>query len=260
MKSEKLISAACERLNAFPEKRLFNLDVDDVINILPDWQVSHKYDGAAKVTTFSRKITDDLDTEALFTKLPESPNRHVSIRSGQLILQVFDIKAEDVIALMQTELLISRGVVLPENQEVIEQMTPQQEYILRNIFKTYGEIAQELKVKESTVRTHASKMLNKFKVTSLAELAVFALRNGVIAQDAIPDEHSTDRLSEAERILVQEYSNSTYEEAAEGLGIKITTIRTHWHNIYRKTNLFNRAQVALVAIRDGLIPLRVELN
>ena len=68
-------------------------------------------------------------------------------------------------------------------------------------------------------------------------------------------------LSEAElRVLVFVAQGLTNRDISEQLDVSHTTVRTHISRIFHKLRLTNRTQVALYALKEGLVDLNATLN
>jgi NarL family two-component system response regulator LiaR len=68
-------------------------------------------------------------------------------------------------------------------------------------------------------------------------------------------------LSEAElRVLVFVAQGLTNRDISEQLGVSHTTVRTHISRIFHKLRLTNRTQVALYALKEGLVDLNTSLD
>ncbi len=63
-------------------------------------------------------------------------------------------------------------------------------------------------------------------------------------------EELTEREADILRLVAKGYSNKSI---ARELGITISTVKTHLRNIFRKTEVEDRAQLIIKAIKDGVI-------
>jgi RNA polymerase sigma factor (sigma-70 family) len=251
----KLIQLAHGRLDKWRDKLMLNQDIEDAIQIIPAWDATYSYSGLTKITTFERELPEEVDSDELLSQIAVNERCQVNVSGGFLKMEVRDITGEDLQTLMQTELWLMQSLKIPEDEQVLGLVSSHEENILRNLYRPTSELAFELGIKESTVRTHVHNMCKRFGMDSFIDLAVFAARKGLIDLNNLPYGTTMDDLSPREQEILQGYYNRTYKEAAEGLSLSTNTIRAHWHNIYAKLNVFNRAQAALIAIRDGLIPL-----
>jgi NarL family two-component system response regulator LiaR len=85
----------------------------------------------------------------------------------------------------------------------------------------------------------------------------------VLAQlHAPPQQPPTESiLSEAElRVLVFVAQGLTNRDISERLDVSHTTVRTHISRIFHKLRLTNRTQVALYALKEGLVDLNTALG
>jgi DNA-binding NarL/FixJ family response regulator len=68
-------------------------------------------------------------------------------------------------------------------------------------------------------------------------------------------------LSEAElRVIVFVTQGLTNRDISEELGVSPTTVRTHISRIFHKLRVTNRTQVALYALKEGLVDLDTALG
>lgn len=123
---------------------------------------------------------------------------------------------------------------------------------IEGLYSGSKEIAHERGVEVSTVRTHISNMMKGLGLSSASELAVFAAENHLLDMDSVPA-GMTKNLTQQQNIVLGGHYNSTYKLAANQLGISISTIRTHWHNIYKTTGAKTKVQAVLMAYKDSLI-------
>lgn len=62
----------------------------------------------------------------------------------------------------------------------------------------------------------------------------------------------TGRETEILRLIAEGLSN---EEIAENLGLSARTVQTHIGSALKKTSTRNRAQLAVLGVREGVVPL-----
>jgi len=63
-----------------------------------------------------------------------------------------------------------------------------------------------------------------------------------------------EKLSKREiQVLELIVDGKTSQEIADELCISITTVRTHTQNVYRKLEVYNRAEATAIAIKNNLV-------
>lgn len=83
-------------------------------------------------------------------------------------------------ALLDPELM--RRVMEAQTMRYADVLTPRELDVLRGVAEgqTNAEIASQLHVTEETVKTHLSSILRKFNLSHRTQVAVFALKNGLV--------------------------------------------------------------------------------
>jgi RNA polymerase sigma factor (sigma-70 family) len=142
---------------------------------------------------------------------------------------------------------------LTETGEAFKEKLSDMEWkILLELFDPYTSIGNKLGIDPSTVRTHVAGIVKKFEVNDVYEVVVWAEKHGIKLTSQV-DATGIAHLSGQETIVATKFYNITYSEAAKRLGLRVPTIRSHWHNIYKKTGAFDRVQVLLMGVKAGLI-------
>jgi RNA polymerase sigma factor (sigma-70 family) len=201
-------------------------------------------------------LTRDLPQldDATYAKIEKtgSLDRRVGVQESRLAIILKEFTGNDGLNLIDINCFIAEGTNFSYNEELISKLSPRQREVTESLYKTYGQIALELHMGVSTVRTHAHKAMKALGMGTVEELALVAARNGLIDMDNVP-QGKTLSLTKRQRETVVKAYNLTYEETADLLGISISTIRTHLHNIYAALGVNNRVQAVLLALKDGLL-------
>lgn len=247
-----------ERLEKYSDSKLHEQDIFNVLSFFPEWQAESCYIGVDRLATLKRRIPFGVKNEDIAKLELDDAEKKISVCDGKLIMKFVNMTGKDMQTVLEIESTIFRFINPKLNESVQSQLRPQEQTVLSLLFKTYQEIALDLGVSESTIRTHAHNVMSRYDLKSAPELAVFAVRNGLIDLDTIPEDHSMANLSPAEAKLMRNFYASTYDTAANQLNLSNSTIRTHWHNIFTKSKTVGKLQATLVAIKDGLIPLNEE--
>ncbi len=148
---------------------------------------------------------------------------------------------------------------VPPAQKVADALTETQTKIIVRLFFSYREIATQLHITESTVRSHifgAKVRLQKlgYEIAKEEDIALIAVAAGMIEIDDMPHE-SLENLTLRETEILAVYYNKSRKNTAATLGISESMVKSHWQSIYQKTSTINRVQACLLAARAGLIPL-----
>lgn len=246
-----LISRIMTKLDKYKDKTMFDQDVDKVIAIIPELDVTHTYSGIDKLAMITREVPQDFSLSQVRQHLPATWLAYTSEHS--LTLEITNATGKDLQTVLEVEAAIKQLIQPEANLDVTSVLNKSEAKVFGMVFKTNAEIATELTITESTVRTHKHNIYKRFGLKKAVELARFMDENGLVDWDTLPEKMSLDGLSSTERELVKRFCGSTYKEAALALNKSVATIRTHWHNTYAKTKTVNRVQLALLAIRKGLI-------
>ncbi len=136
------------------------------------------------------------------------------------------------------------------------ELSPTERKVVRMLFLSNSEIAFELGCEVSTARTHVSnakKALELSRKNEREPLIIRALTEGWLLEPENIPVGLTDGLSSREKEIIRDCYDMTYKEAAAKLCLSVATVRTHWHNIYKKMGKPDRRQVVVMAVLDGLI-------
>ncbi len=73
---------------------------------------------------------------------------------------------------------------------------------------------------------------------------------------ALPPKSETALTARETDLLAHLADGRSYQQAADGLGVSINTIRNHIRSVYEKLQVHSRSEAVSKALREGLIPLR----
>lgn len=132
-------------------------------------------------------------------------------------------------------------------------LSRRQRQVLNKLHLAIATIASELGLGEESIKTHLSNAGKRLEINNGIELAVLAGREQLLDLRDVPAGR-TARLTDRERELLTKCYAMTHKDAAAELKIGQTTVRSYFHNALKKTGASSRRELALMALRDGLIP------
>jgi DNA-binding NarL/FixJ family response regulator len=146
-----------------------------------------------------RALYDDIEVIAL-TSFAEEERVHAALEAGASGYLLKDSDADDVVAAVRAahrgELRLDPGIArrlmssLREHRgaDPLSALTSRELDVLRLVAagKPNKEIAAELAISERTARTHVSRILQKLRLTSRTQAALWAVREGLIDMDSEP--------------------------------------------------------------------------
>jgi RNA polymerase sigma factor (sigma-70 family) len=260
---------AIKKLSQYSNSKLVNSEIEDIASLFPNWKIDNAYRGANKVTTIARQVALHNDLPEFVENFISADNRSARLVNDNLSLEIVDATGNDLQTAIELEVLLAEKAEvnaekIEVNYESLGLLSESELQILQRLHMTDKEIAAQLgplsksgKMSTSTVRSHRHNIYEKLGLdnSSPSALAIYAVRNGIYDLNDVPIEFTTYGLSPMGLVLTKNYTDVTYEKAAEALNLSVSTIRTHWHNVYSKTGVYNRVQLTLAAMRDGLIPI-----
>lgn len=147
-----------------------------------------------RATEAIRREFPDIEVVALTSVLEDSLIVE-AVRAGAIGYMLKDTNAQDLIRSIKAaaagQVQLSPQVAARLLQEVrtpestLEPLTPREQEVLRLIAlgKSNKEISQALSIGDQTVKSHVSHILEKLRVPSRTQAALFAIRNGLVAID-----------------------------------------------------------------------------
>lgn len=166
-------------------------------------------------------------------------------------LALMDIKMPGLDGIETTRLLLNRR---PALKVVLLTVLDDDEYIVRGV--KAGAAAYVLK---DTTQEELVRVLRSVQAGGPVITPGVAGRPRILEE--FKEKPARDRADplpltgREEQILKAVVSGCSTQEVADYLGIADKTVRNHISNIYRKLDLFDRAQLVLYAVRRGLIRL-----
>lgn len=179
----QLVGEAANGLEAIKQARLLKPDVVVMDIIMPEM------DGI-RATEVIRKELPEVEVLAL-TSILEDASVVGAIKAGAIGYLLKDTRAEELCRAIkaaaagqvqlspQAATRLMREVRAPEDPEAL---TDRETDVLRllAVGKANKEIALELQIGETTVKTHVSNILLKLNVSSRTQAALFAVRTGLV--------------------------------------------------------------------------------
>lgn len=239
-------------LDEVKDEWLLPEEIDTVMAHLSDWHVDETRVGNKQV----HLLTLSCETQPTGLSAFGNARRIVGWKDSAITILVEAVHGEDLQILIDIERHLRKleAESIGYNEQFADQFTEVEQAVLAEIYRPYGQIALERGIAESTVRTHVHNMMRKGEYSTVHGLILDAVRNGMINLDAIP-ENTTDALTPRTRQIIKDHYSSTYEEVAAELNISVSTVRTQWHEIYKRTGANNERQALLMAVKDGLVSL-----
>lgn len=246
--------------------KIFDHEVNTFCQKLPKWQYQKTIieDRSYGVLRRNENIVD------LSAFAENRVERRIAWSNPELVVLVKDVQASDLLKIIDIEhhiALNNRGIDTPDLQIIpsagqkllakARALTSSQRQVVEMLFSPAGEIAAELEIATSTVRTHIHNAMIALETNNQRQLVIFGIQTGLINMDDIPSA-KTRKLSHTERNILIKHYTSSYKEAADTLGVTTATVRSHWNSIYTKTGAINRTQAAIMGVKDGLIRLAEE--
>jgi len=148
----------------------------------------------------------------------------------------------------------------PTSQWLVDNLPPKALEVISNMSNSNEDIAENMSISKSTVRTHLHNASNATGLTS-EQLCLLAYEVGMLDFDeatdkAIINADFVELTPTEQRTLQQVADGNTYKEAAANMSISVATIRTHLHNSYSKLSngeATESRKACLVAYANGKI-------
>ncbi len=246
------------RLIKLGDAMLANNEIASVVDKLDGWRHSVRESNSGQVHVLSRSDVDSEQFDLATIHINRERSKVGFMDDDTFVMISKDVRGADLLNAIDIQQAIRANGFdnIPYDEEVRAQLSERELGILADLWKPYKLIAREQGLAVSTVRTHAHNMIARFKLRNCEELIIFAARKGLISLRDVP-EGRTDKLKgKPLQILKEHYPTSTYEEIAQAYNISVATARTHIHKIFVVTRAQTSQQVALMALRDGIIPLQ----
>lgn len=260
------IDKAVAVLEKLKNKSLDTKDLDSLTRIVPEWSATSKYEDLRLVAEFNRPIPAGVSAEAVFEQFAhDNPdlNGLMGVHDGTFMYISRDVTAQDLQAVLMLDAIVyshakqqNMDVNTNETRAVLDILSSKEIAILHRLYEPYAKIAYDMKIATSTVRTHIHNILNKLDgVNTQPQLGVFAGKLGLVDLDVIPKEcvEGVGDLSDRELEILTGYYGATYNRAAAELSLSVSTLRTHWHNIFEKLHVASKDQAAMVALKAGVL-------
>jgi DNA-binding NarL/FixJ family response regulator len=138
-------------------------------------------------------------------------------------------------------------------ESYLSQFSAAERAIISRLPRAYGQIAYDLQISESTIRSHIHSCLGRRGLPNInAFTAELVFAGGLSTEDMA--EGLTYKLSEIEAEILKYHYFRTYKETARLIGVSVSTMRTRWHSIFEKMGMPPcRRHLVMMAIKDGLI-------
>ncbi len=235
---------------------LSEAEIATVLSHYPGWQYLTAKVGKGKYKILRRVLEDIPDKASAILETNETSRRAVGLKDNALIILVKEVQGSDLQQVIDIESALNAQPQF-ENTGLFNNLTEMELSAVKDAWMPSGFLSCKLGISESTLRTHAfngRKKLNAAvrKKLDRADVIVLGVREGMIPLDDVPAGR-TFCLSGQESRLLKNYYNVSYKACATEMGISVSTVRSHWHNIYQKIDALTQEQAILMAVKDGLI-------
>lgn len=245
------------RLIKLGDAMLANNEIASVVDKLDGWRHSVREGNSGLVHVLKRSdvTNEQFDLAAIHINRERCK---IGFMDDAFVMISKDVRGVDLLNVIDIQQAVRANGFdnIPYDEEVRAQLSERELGILADLWKPYKLIAREQGLAVSTVRTHIHNMLARFNLRNCEELIIFGARKGLIGLGDVPEGRTDNVRGKPRQILIEHYPTSTYEEIAQAYNISVSTARTHIHEIFVATQAQTSHQIALMALRDGLIPLQ----